>query len=131
MLHAARASALRLAHFGRTDMTVAVSGAAAAAFLLVAVAAPTPAQPAPLAPSGIVLAQAASPDSDAPARRSRRSREGASKKEPSPRQLATKERQRKCAAEWKAAKAAGKVEAGMKWPKYWSVCNARLKGTAA
>jgi hypothetical protein len=130
MLHAARASALRLAHFGRTDMTVAVSGAAAAAFLLVAVAAPTPAQPAPLAPSGIVLAQA-TPESDAPARRSRRSREGASKKEPSPRQLATKERQRKCAAEWKAAKAAGKVEAGMKWPKYWSVCNARLKGTAA
>ena len=113
-------------------MTIPVSGAAAAAFLLVAVAAPTPAQPAPpSARSGIVLAQAASPQSDAPSRRSRRSREGASKKERSPKQLATKERQRRCAAEWKAAKAAGKVETGMKWPKYWSACNARLKGTAA
>ncbi|HEX2727960.1 MAG TPA: hypothetical protein VHN20_19220 [Beijerinckiaceae bacterium] len=113
-------------------MTIPVSAAAAAAFLLVAVAAAAPAQSAPLSgPSGIILAQATSPGSDTPARRSRRGREGASKKEPSTRQLATKERQRRCAAEWKAAKAAGKVEAGMKWPKYWSACNARLKGTAA
>jgi hypothetical protein len=37
------------------------------------------------------------------------------------------ERQRKCGAEWKAAKAAGKVEKGMTWPKYWSACNTRLK----
>jgi hypothetical protein len=112
-------------------MTIRVSGAAAAAFLLAAVAAPVPAQPAPLSgPSTIVLAQAASPETEKPSRRSRQ-KEGASKKEPSPRQLATKERQRRCAAEWKAAKAAGKVEAGVKWPKFWSACNARLKGTAA
>ena len=36
-------------------------------------------------------------------------------------------RQRECGAEWKADKAAGKVEKGMTWPKYWSACNARKK----
>ena len=42
-------------------------------------------------------------------------------------QMAARERMKKCAAEWKATKAAGKVETGMKWPKYWSQCNKRLK----
>lgn len=37
------------------------------------------------------------------------------------------ERQRKCGAEWKEAKAAGKIEKGKTWPKYWSECNKRLK----
>jgi hypothetical protein len=32
-------------------------------------------------------------------------------------------RQRACAAEWKADKAAGKVAAGTKWATYWSACN--------
>jgi hypothetical protein len=36
-------------------------------------------------------------------------------------------RQKQCGAEWKAAKAAGTVEKGMTWPKYWSACNKRLK----
>ncbi|MGH6665090.1 MAG: hypothetical protein ACREB2_09340 [Pseudolabrys sp.] len=45
----------------------------------------------------------------------------------SPGQIAMHERLKKCAAEWKEAKAAGKVEKGMKWPKYWSACNKRLK----
>jgi hypothetical protein len=49
------------------------------------------------------------------------------KKAPSAGQLAARERQKKCGAEWKAAKAAGKVEKGMKWPQYWSACNKRLK----
>jgi hypothetical protein len=49
------------------------------------------------------------------------------KKEPSPGQVAMRERQKKCAAEWDAAKAAGKVEKGMTWPKFWSACNKRLK----
>ena len=31
---------------------------------------------------------------------------------------AARERQKKCGAEWKEAKAAGKVEKGMTWPKY-------------
>jgi len=49
------------------------------------------------------------------------------KKPPSPGQLAARERQKKCGAEWKEAKAAGKIEKGMTWPKYWSACNKRLK----
>jgi hypothetical protein len=49
------------------------------------------------------------------------------KKPPTPGQLAARARQKKCGAEWKAAKAAGKVEKGMTWPKYWSACNKRLK----
>jgi hypothetical protein len=49
------------------------------------------------------------------------------KKPPTPGQLAARERWKKCAAEWKEAKAAGKIEKGMKWPKYWSACNKRLK----
>jgi hypothetical protein len=53
---------------------------------------------------------------------------GAAKSQPSAGQLAVRERQKKCGAEWKEAKAAGKVEKGMKWPQYWSACNKRLKG---
>jgi hypothetical protein len=49
------------------------------------------------------------------------------KRQPTPGQLAARERQKKCAAEWKQAKADGKVEKGMKWPQYWSACNKRLK----
>jgi len=50
------------------------------------------------------------------------------KKPPTAAQLAERERMKKCGAEWKAAKAAGKIEKGMTWPKYWSACNKRLKG---
>lgn len=52
------------------------------------------------------------------------------KRTPTPGQVAARERQKKCAAEWKVAKDAGKVEKGMKWPQFWSACNKRLKGTA-
>jgi hypothetical protein len=52
------------------------------------------------------------------------------KKEPSAAQLAARERMSKCSLEWKEAKAGGKIEAGMKWPKYWSACNKRLKDGA-
>jgi len=44
---------------------------------------------------------------------------------------AMRERQKKCGAEWKEAKAAGKVEKGTTWPKYWSACNKRLKEVGA
>jgi hypothetical protein len=50
------------------------------------------------------------------------------KKEPTAGQMAARERMSKCSAEWKEAKAGGKVEPGMKWPKFWSACNARMKG---
>ena len=48
-----------------------------------------------------------------------------------PAQLAERERIKKCGVEWKAAKAANKIEKGMKWPQYWSACNKRLKEKGA
>ncbi|MGH6727835.1 MAG: hypothetical protein ACREB8_15035 [Pseudolabrys sp.] len=54
-------------------------------------------------------------------------KESKAKKPPTAAQLAERERIKKCGAEWKAAKAAGKIEKGMKWPQYWSACNTRLK----
>lgn len=50
-----------------------------------------------------------------------------SKKPPSAGAAAMRERQKKCGAEWKAAKAAGTIEKGQKWPQFWSACNKRLK----
>jgi hypothetical protein len=52
----------------------------------------------------------------------------AEKSQPSAAQTAARERRKKCGAEWKEAKAAGKLEQGTKWPQYWSACNKRLKG---
>jgi len=52
------------------------------------------------------------------------------KRQPTAGQLAAQERQKKCAAEWTEAKAAGKVPQGTTWPKFWSACNARLKAQA-
>jgi hypothetical protein len=46
----------------------------------------------------------------------------------SPAQAAMRDRQKKCGAEWKTAKAAGKIQKGQTWPQYWSACNKRLKG---
>lgn len=40
------------------------------------------------------------------------------------------ERRKKCSAEWKEAKAAGKTS-GLKWPKFYSDCNKRLKAQGA
>jgi hypothetical protein len=40
---------------------------------------------------------------------------------------AARERQKQCGAEWKEAKAAGTVQKGQTWPKFWSACNKRLK----
>jgi len=37
---------------------------------------------------------------------------------------------KKCAAEWKEAKAANKIEKGTSWPKFWSDCNKRLKSAS-
>ena len=36
------------------------------------------------------------------------------------------DRRKKCSGEWKEMKAAGKTSA-LKWPKFWSDCNKRLK----
>ena len=93
--------------------------AASAALLVVAFA---------LAP-GNAVAQSATPGAAAtePAKpaRTRKKADGA-RKEPTAGQMAARERQRKCAAEWKEAKAGAKT-GGTKWPQYWSQCNTRLK----
>ena len=53
-----------------------------------------------------------------------------SQREPTAGQLAARERQKKCGVEWREAKAKGST-GGLKWPQYWSRCNARLKGGQA
>jgi hypothetical protein len=50
------------------------------------------------------------------------------KKEPTAAQLAARERMSKCSLEWKEARAGGKLAKDVKWPKFWSECNTRLKG---
>ena len=82
-----------------------------------------------------VLAQAPSSSSDTSVGQTAtgkagRARSARSTREPTASQMAARERQRKCGAEWKEAKAANRT-AGMKWPQYWSRCNARLKGNQA
>jgi hypothetical protein len=49
------------------------------------------------------------------------------KKDPTPGQIAERERIKKCGVEWKELKAQKKVPTGMTWPKFWSACNTRLK----
>ena len=44
-----------------------------------------------------------------------------------PGQLAAQKRIKMCGAKWRAAKADGKIPAGMTWPQYWSQCNTALK----
>jgi hypothetical protein len=51
----------------------------------------------------------------------------AATKKPADGRQAEYARERACGADWKADKAAGKVPAGMTWPKYWSECNKRKK----
>jgi hypothetical protein len=48
-----------------------------------------------------------------------------------PGQLAAHERARTCGAKWRAEKEAGTLDAGMKWPQYWSACNKMIKAATA
>jgi hypothetical protein len=111
-------------------MILPVSGILAAAVLMAVFATPVLAETRsfPANSGTIVVAQA---NSDTGTRRSRKRSETRSKREPTASQMAARERQKKCAAEWKSAKAAGSVAGGTKWPKFWSQCNARLKGNSA
>lgn len=98
-------------------MTKTASFAFAAALLAALLAGPATAQ-APSAPGA----------SEAPApQEPRRARK---KGEMTVKGMAASERRKKCGAEWKEAKTAGKTE-GLKWPKFYSQCNARLKGNSA
>ena len=105
-----------------------VAGVLTASILLAALGSPASASPGATSASAIVVAQAAT--AGQPARPSRKRSDARQTKEPTARQMATRERQKKCAAEWKSAKAAG-ATGGTKWPKFWSACNARLKGNSA
>ena len=112
-------------------MTVRIIGAAAALVTLVFATSVSAQTSAPAAGASPGASQAKS-EPATPARRSRKSKAAkGEKKEPTVGQMAARERQRKCAAEWKTAKAGGKVAEGMKWPKFWSQCNTRLKGNSA
>ena len=116
---------------GRNLMTKGISGVLAAGVVLAALAAPASAETRTTSsPENLVVAQASS-DSNTANRRSRKRAETRSKKEPTAGQMVARERQKKCAGEWKSAKTAGTVASGMKWPKFWSACNARLKGNSA
>ncbi|MGQ3676369.1 hypothetical protein ACT6QH_12825 [Xanthobacter sp. TB0139] len=73
------------------------------------------------------MAQASSSAGSAEAHRKSATSQKPGKKEPTPGQRAARQRQKKCGAEWREQKAAGKIQAGQKWPQFWSDCNARLK----
>lgn len=73
------------------------------------------------------VAQGTGAETTAPAKRSRAARP---KREPTAGQMAARERQKKCGVEWREAKAKS-ATGGLKWPQYWSKCNARLKGNTA
>jgi hypothetical protein len=101
-------------------MTKTASIAVATAILAALLAVPATAQTA----SG-------SGASEAPAAQEpRRARKKAKKGEMSVKGMAASEWRKKCGAEWKEAKTAGKTE-GLKWPKFYRQCNARLKGNSA
>ncbi|QRE74003.1 hypothetical protein [Methylobacterium aquaticum] len=51
----------------------------------------------------------------------------APRRDPGPRGLAARERQRKCGAEWRALTPADKAAQGPRWPQYYSRCVRRLK----
>jgi hypothetical protein len=85
---------------------------------------------APAAPAPTAAAPAAKPAPAKPAATAAKpaaTTTSTEKKQPSPAQEAMYQRERACGAEWKEAKAAGKIKAGMKWPQYWSECNKRMK----
>lgn len=79
---------------------------------------------------GLITAPMPQLVSSAAAQASTQDKNAKTKKEPSAGQLAARERQKKCAAEWKEAKAASKIEKGQTWPQFWSACNKRLKSAS-
>jgi hypothetical protein len=93
--------------------TVAFAAALFAAFVVAIPSLPVAAQ---TAPSTAEEKKAAKAEKKAKAKEGRK---------------AAQARQKQCGSEWKEARAAGKVEKNMTWPKYYSECNKRLKDKAA
>jgi hypothetical protein len=77
--------------------------------------------------AGTAPAAAPAPAAAAPAPAATPAPAAAPAAKPSPGREAMIARERACGADWKADKAAGKIQAGMKWPQYWSACNKRKK----
>ena len=101
--------------------------AAVAAVMLISIS-PTPAQTSAPSDTPAVRTQ----ETEAPARRPRtKKQEQTSPRQLTPKQLAFRERQKKCSVEWHSAKSAGTLERGLTWRKFLSQCNARLKGDSA
>lgn len=102
----------------------------------VAQAGPTQAVPSQAAPAQATPTQA-TPAQEPRTRRARKPRgESGSaatgtKRTPSPAQVALRDRQKQCGVQWRADKAAGKIQTGQKWPQYWSACNKRLKSASS
>lgn len=85
----------------------------------------------PKTDSAVTKPEAATTSSDKKAKRAEARKAKADKRATaSAGRRAVRERQKQCGAEWKEARAAGKIEKGMTWPKYWSACNTRLKEKA-
>jgi hypothetical protein len=86
--------------------------------------APTATTPAPASP----LKPAATPAATPPAAPAPAETAAKPAKPASEGQMAMHARQKKCGEEWKAQKAElTKKDPKLKWPKYWSECNKRLK----
>jgi len=79
------------------------------------------------APAAAPAAAAPAPAAAAPAPAAPKTAAEPSKKPVSAGRQAMVTRERACGADWKAAKAAGKIPAGQKWPQYWSECDKRKK----
>ena len=111
---------LRIAFF---CVALAATLPAASAALAQSTATP-PTQTAP-APKPATTAPA--PATTAPATAAPTTAKPTAPKPATPGQTAAHQRQTACGAEWRAAKEAGKVPPGQKWPQFWSACNKRLK----
>jgi len=84
-------------------------------------------------PLAVAQAQTAATTEDAKAKAAEEKKAAKTEKKAKKRadRTAAQARQKQCGTEWKAARAAGKVEKYMTWPKYYSECNKRLKEKAA
>ena len=76
------------------------------------------------APATVVKPPVVKPPVSAPAKTAAAPRAAG---QPSAAQIAARSRQKQCSQNYQADKAANKL-AGQSWPKYYSACNARLKG---
>lgn len=88
---------------------------------------PAPATPAPATPAPATTPPATTAPAKPPAASTGATSPAKPGAPPSAAETALHQRQAACGAEWRAAKAAGKIPAGQTWPKYWSACNTRLK----